>query len=96
MLLTLLFQTQRSRDVIFTCAKISSEKYSVGLKIEFELDIEVKLKLKSLAALVFVPSNEVRVVFGVLADSFPYEDKFNEILTYFLSTYIEGAAGRDP
>lgn len=78
------------------CQSLIRKVNSVGLKVEFESDIEVKLKLKSLAALAFVPSNEVRAVFNVLADSFPDEDKFNEILTYFFSTYIEGAAGRDP
>ena len=42
-----------------------------------------------------MPNNEVRAAFGILAGSFPDEDKFNEILTYF-STCIEGATGRDP
>ena len=56
-------------------------KCLLELKIEFESDIEVKLKLKSLAALSFMPNNEVRVFFCVLADSFPDEDKFNETLT---------------
>ena len=37
-----------------------------------------------------MPSNEVKSVFGVLSDSFPDEDKFNEILNYFFSMYIEG------
>ena len=43
-----------------------SHQLKVGLKIEFESGIEVKLKLKSLAAVAFVPSNEVRAVFGIL------------------------------
>ena len=59
MQLTLLSQRQRSRDVISTCAKVSSQKStSVRLKIEFEANIEAKLKLKSLDALVFLRSNE--------------------------------------
>ena len=47
-------------------------------------DFNIKLKLKSLAALAFVPINEVKLVFGVLAHSFSDEEKFNEILTYIL------------
>ena len=58
-------------------------------------DLNIKLKLKSLVALP-LPINEVKQVFGVLVHYFPDEDKFNEILTYFYSTYIEVAAGRDP
>ena len=75
------------------CQSLIRKFNSVCLKIEFESNIEVKLKLKSLAALAF---SEVRSVFDVLADSFPDEDKINEILMYFFSAYIEGAAGRDP
>ena len=82
MQLTLLSQTRRLRDVIFTRAKVLSEKSIV--KIEYQLDIEVKLRLKSLAALTFLPSNEVRTVFDTCR-SFPDEDKFNEILIYFFS-----------
>jgi hypothetical protein len=66
------------------------------LKIEFETDINIKLKLKSLAALTFVPVHDVRSVFDELVATFPGEDSYNEVLTYFFSTYIEGVAGRDP
>jgi hypothetical protein len=66
------------------------------LKIEFETDINIKLKLKSLAALTFVPVHDVRSVFHELAATFQDEDSYNEVLTYFFSTYIEGAVGRDP
>lgn len=54
------------------------------------------ISCKSLAALVFVPEIYVRLVFGALADTFPDDEKFNELLTYFFSTYIESAVGRDP
>ena len=78
------------------CQNLIRKVDSVGMKVEFESDIVVRLKLKSLAALAFVPRNDVRAVFDVLAESFPDEDKFNQMLTYFFFTYIEGAAGRDP
>jgi hypothetical protein len=78
------------------CQSLIRKINSVGLKAAFESDIEVKLKLKSLAALAFVPVQEVRTVFDEVAATFPDEDSYNEVLTYFFSTYIEGAAGRDP
>jgi len=40
--------------------------------------------------------NEVKPVLGVFSHSFPDEDNFHGILSYFFSTNIEGAAGRDP
>lgn len=78
------------------CQSLVRKVDDVGLRTDFDSDIDVKLRLKSLAALAFVPSSEVREVFDVLADSFPNEDRFNEILTYFFCTYIEGAARRNP
>ena len=68
----------------------------VGLKSTFDCKIEIKLKLNSLAALAFVPTCDVRSTFNILAAAFPEEDCYNEILTYFFGTYIEGAAGREP
>lgn len=69
---------------------------SAGLKTDYESDIGVKLKLKSLAALSFVPAQDVRSVFDDLAATFPEDDGHNDVLTYFFSTYIEGVAGRSP
>lgn len=69
---------------------------SVGLKSAFENDLDVKLKLKSLPALAFVPADDVKTIFLQLADTFPAEDAYDEVITYFYSTYIEGAAGRNP
>ncbi|GLV40892.1 hypothetical protein CBL_08466 [Carabus blaptoides fortunei] len=69
---------------------------SVGLKKMFETSVDAKFQLKSLAALSFVPEHDVRKVFDILAATFPDEENYNEVLTYFFSTYIEGAAGRDP
>ncbi|EFA11974.1 hypothetical protein TcasGA2_TC001422 [Tribolium castaneum] len=61
---------------------------SVGLKTEYESDIDVKLRLKSLVALAFVPLQDVRKNFSLLAASFPNEDKFNAILTYFFQLIL--------
>lgn len=78
------------------CQSLVRKVNSVELKAEFQSDIEMRLKLKSLAALTFVPVDDVRNVFAQLAATFPNAESYNEILTYFFSTYIEGAAGRDP
>ena len=78
------------------CQSLIRKISNVGLKTEFETDINIKLKLKYIAALTFVPVHDVRSVFDELAATFPDEDSYNEVLTYFFSTYIEGAAGRDP
>jgi hypothetical protein len=90
------FHTLRSKGAISICVRLIRKISNVGLKTEFETDINIKLKLKSLAALTFVPVHYVRSAFDKLAATFPDEDSYNEVLTYICSTYIEGAAGRDP
>ena len=78
------------------CQSLLRKVNSVGLKREFETDIDIKLKLKSLDALSFVPIPGVRSSFDKIAETFPNDEKFDDVLTYFFSTYIEGAAGRNP
>ena len=78
------------------CQSLLRKINSVGLKSDYECNVEVKLTLKSLAALAFVPVNDVRDLFDRLAATFPNEASYNDILTYYFSTYIEGAVGRDP
>lgn len=51
--------------------------------------------LKFLSVLTFVPVDVLHVLTQLTA-TFPYAESYNEILTYFFSNYIEGAAGRDP
>ena len=78
------------------CQSLVRKIQGVGLKSEFECNTECKLLLKSLAALSFVPADDVKVVFGTLAQSFPDKESYNAVLSYFHCTYIEGAAGRTP
>ncbi|XP_055639888.1 uncharacterized protein LOC129777565 isoform X1 [Toxorhynchites rutilus septentrionalis] len=78
------------------CQSIIRKINAVGLKSEYESNIDTRLKLKSLAALSFVPKEDVQDIFKSLASTFPDEDRFNEVLSYFFSTYIQGAAGRGP
>ena len=62
----------------------------LGLKNQFENDVDFNLLVKSLAALAFVPEDEVLDRFQELADAFPDEDSSQELLTYFEATYIRG------
>jgi len=78
------------------CQSLIRKVNSVGLKNAYESNINTKLMLKSLCALAFVPGSDVRNVFDIVAATFPDEESYNDILTYFLSTYIEGAVGRPP
>uniref|UniRef100_A0A0N5BR84 MULE domain-containing protein n=1 Tax=Strongyloides papillosus TaxID=174720 RepID=A0A0N5BR84_STREA len=68
---------------------------SVVLKSVIESDIQVKLMLKSLLSLAFVPLKDVRKNFDLLSATFLDVDAYNDILTYFFSTYIKGAARRN-
>ena len=78
------------------CQSLARKIQSVGSKSEFECNMECKLLLKSLAALSFVPADDVKVFFGTLVQSFPDKESYNAVLSYFHCTYIEGAAGRTP
>lgn len=78
------------------CQSIVRKISNVGLKQEYQTSIDCKIMIKSLAALSFIPPHEVRDVFDQLADTFPDDDKYNDILTYFSSTYIQGPRGRRP
>ena len=68
----------------------------VGLKSQFQSDLTLKLMLKSFAALSFVPESDVKTVFVELANSFPDDSEYSDLITYFQYTYIEGAVGRNP
>ena len=78
------------------CQSLVMKIQSVGLKSEFECNMECIILLKSLAALRFVPADDVKVVFGTLAQSFPDKESYNAVPSYCYCTYIEGAAGRTP
>ena len=53
------------------CQSLFRKIQSVGLKSEYECNMECKLLIKSLAALSFVPADDVKVVFGTQVQSFP-------------------------
>nr|XP_039260745.1 uncharacterized protein LOC120337092 [Styela clava] len=63
---------------------------SIGSKKKFECLPSFNLKIRSLAALAFVPINEVAEVFTLLCDTFDDAPECNQLLQYFESTYIRG------
>ena len=79
------------------CQSVIRKANSLGLKTLYQSSHDLKIKIKSLAALAFVPTTNVKYVFGILADTFPDDDDdLNQVLDYFFSTYIEGVGGRRP
>ncbi len=63
---------------------------TLGLKRKFEEEIDFSMLVKSLPALAFVPPEDVRDIYIELADTFPDDDRCNDLLNYFHSTYIRG------
>jgi len=52
--------------------------------------------VKSLAALSFVPENEVQAVFQALGAIWPNDDPSVELLGYFSNTWVNGIGPRPP
>ena len=64
---------------------------SIGLKLRYEREVEFQKKVKSLAALSFVPEQQVPDIFEQLVECFDEnDDQENELLTYFSTNYIQG------
>ena len=77
----------------------------LGLKREFETNKDFNMSVKSLAALTFVPEEDILEVFQELAnyisDTFPELQRCDDLLSYFETTYIQGrdrgqGRGRNP
>ena len=62
----------------------------LGLKNQFENDQNFNLLVKSLAALSFVPIEDVNEVFARLAEQFPQNEACEDLLAYFEANYIRG------
>ena len=67
------------------CQSLVRKIHSVGLKSEFECNMKCKLLIKSLAALSFVPADDVKVVFGTLVQSFPDKESYNTWQATFIA-----------
>ncbi len=68
----------------------------VGLKRRFDTEMDFKLKVKSLAALSFVPPNEVQAVFDSLSLVWPADDQSFELLGYFANNWVSGIGNTPP
>lgn len=62
----------------------------LGLKRKYESDGNFNMGVKSLAALAFVPLNDLISIFGNLADTFEDSPATNDLLSYFKNTYVVG------
>ena len=62
----------------------------VSVRLKTDSDYDIKVRIKSLAAFKFVPQNDVFYIYRTLMREFPDEDGYNDILSYFSTTYIEG------
>lgn len=78
------------------CQSILRKIGNVGLKITFEKDLEKKLMLKSLAALAFIRIKDVKNVFTELAATFPEEESYNSVLTYFFPPILRVRQAESP
>ncbi len=69
---------------------------NLGLKRRFDEDMEYKLKVKSMAALSFVPADEVAEIFNQLTATFPNDEATFQLLGYFSTNWINGLGNRGP
>jgi len=60
------------------------------MKTAYDEDDELRIKVRCLAALAYVPPEDVVEAYKILADSMPNHDNMSELLKYFESTYIRG------
>ena len=72
------------------CQSVQRKIGELGLKTEFETNAEFNILVKSLAALAFVPEQDVLDIFMELVDTFPEIDGIQEMITYFEITYVQG------
>jgi hypothetical protein len=62
----------------------------IGLKGDYETDNEIRCCIRCLPALSHVPVSDVLDAFETLVDSFPPNEKLNELVSYFELTYVRG------
>ncbi len=63
---------------------------ALGLMMKHEEDLEVQVNVCSLTSVAFVPPADSAEIFDDLVDEFPDEQEFNDLISYFKFTYIEG------
>jgi len=60
------------------------------MKTSYYEDDELRSKVRCLAALAYVPPENVMNVLEIIAESIPVHDNMNELLLYFETTYSRG------
>ena len=60
------------------------------MKAEYEQDEDIRGSVRYLAAIAFVPVDDVTEAFDILAEGMPHHDKMNELLSFFEHTYVRG------
>lgn len=88
-------QMQQYRAVTSTCVKVLRKISEVSLKVIYENNYGVRIFVRCLAALAYVPPDDVLEVYDILAENKPQTDdetraKLDELLTYFEHTYVRG------
>jgi hypothetical protein len=62
----------------------------IGLKVQYEGDNEVRGFVRCLAALAFVPPEDVVEAFELVAETMPDVEHLDELTTFFEHTYVRG------
>ena len=74
------------------CKRLDFKVKQLGLMNKYQSDADFKMRIKKLAALAFIPLEDVVSVYEELADTF--EDDEVPVLTYFERTWIGNVIGR--
>jgi len=72
------------------CQSVLRKVNEIGMKVAYENDDDVRGHVRCLAALAFVPVDDVEEAFDLLAEDMPPHDNMNELLSFFEHTYIRG------
>lgn len=73
------------------CQSVLRKVSEVGLKQQYENDDDVRGNVRCLAALAFVPPDDVTEAFELLVESMPQDiEHLDELVTFFEHTYVRG------
>jgi hypothetical protein len=77
------------------CQSVQRKVGEIGLKVQYENNDEVRGVIRCLAALAFVPREDVIEAFELLVESMPADiEHLDELVTFFEHTYIRGRRQR--
>jgi hypothetical protein len=76
------------------CQSVIRRVNELGLKTDYENNDAVRMYVRCLAALAFVPPEDVLEAFELLTDGMPEVDRLDELTTFYEHTYIRGRRQR--